>query len=279
MISTTAITAVGRRIRHLREAQGLSRTDLARAIDVDVSSIAGWEGGKRLPREKFRMRLAGALDCDLTHLMSPRIESETPTAVSVLDVATEFPRVFAHCVRHTRRTLRAIRVALPSPTALNFQTEGRRIICDRLAAGTLEVQRVEIFYNLDRLKETLSNIIRFDGKPYYVKAHCIGLVEIAPFLGGFSFDDADVVLGAYWAANPPRDYPLLRIRGPAVQTFFLSYWREIWARGTLLNVHGSHDLSTVREVALKMGLPARQWPRFLEEARSLETGDGVPPII
>lgn len=275
----STMAAVGRRIRHLREAQGISRTELARAIDVDVSSIAGWEGGKRLPREKIRMRLARALDCDLTQLMSPQVESETPTAVTLLDVATEFPRVFADCIRNTRHTLRAIRVALPSPTALNFQTEGRRVLCERLDAGTLEVQRVEIFYTLERLKETLSNIIRFDGKPYYVKAHCIGLAEIAPFLGGFSFDDSDVVLGAYWAANPPRNYPLLRIRGPAVQKFFLGYWREIWTRGTLLNVHGGRDLATVRDVALKMGLPSRQWPRFLEEARNLETGDGVPPII
>lgn len=278
-MSTTSALAVGHRIRRLREAKGLSRNALARKIDVDVSSISGWESGKRLPRDTVRATLAKTLDCDLASLMSPIADIELPTSIEVLDVATEFPAVFAACARNLRHTLRATRIAMPNATPLDYQTEARHIIFERLLAGTLEVQRVEIFYTLERLKEVLSNILRYDGKHYFVKAHCIGMTEVLPFLGGYCFDETDVVFGGYWTGSPPRNYPVLHIRGREIQTFFMGYWREIWGRGTLLNMHGARDLSAVKDVAVRMGLPARNWRRFIEEARALETGDGAPPMI
>lgn len=275
----TETGSIGRRIRHLRETKGLSRAALAGKIDVDVSSIAGWESGKRLPRVAIRSRLAKALDCELSELLSPLKASADPTTVSIVDVTGDYPALFAERARTVRRTIRALRLASPYSTAANVQTEARRIIGERLIAGSLEVQRVEIFYTLDRLKETLCNILRYDGKRYYVKACCVGLKEVAPFLGCYSFDDDDCFVGGYWTASPPQGQPVMRIHGPAQHTFLLSFWKEVWQRGVLLNGYGSHDLSAVRDVALAMGLPKRQWPRFVEEARALTIGDGAPPFV
>lgn len=271
--------SVGSRIRRLREAKGLSRNELAHKIAVDVSSIAGWENGKRLPRENIRTRLAHVLGCELPVLMSPGSEPAEPTAISVIDVTSEFPRIFAERAREVRHTLRALRLSSPYSTAVHVQAEARQIISERILAGTLEVQRAEIFYTLDRLKETLSNILRYDGRAYYVKAYCVGLTEVAPFVGAYTFDDSDLIIGGYWTGYPPQGQPVMRITGPAVKIFFQSYWKEIWGRGTLINTHGGRDLATVKEVALKMGLPARQWRRFVEEAMSLQIGDGAPPFI
>lgn len=271
--------AIGRRIRYLRETKGLSRAALARKIDVDISSIAGWESGKRLPRDTVRIRLARALDCELTELLSPLKETAEPSTVSLLDVSKDFPAIFAERARDTRHIIRTVRLASPYSTTLNVQTEARRIVGERLVAGTLEVQVLEIFYSLDRLKETLSNILRYDGRPYYVKACCVGLTEVAPFLGGFCFDDADVFVGGYWTGYPPQSQPVMRIRGPAIKTFFQSYWKEAWQRGVMLNAHGARDLSIVRETAMAMGLPGKHWKRFQEEARALDIGDGAPPNI
>jgi transcriptional regulator with XRE-family HTH domain len=270
---------VGAHIRRLREAKGLSRNELAHKIAVDVSSIAGWENGKRLPRETIRTRLAQVLDCALPELMAPHAEPAVPAAVSILDVTHEFPQLFAECARTVRHTLRALRLSSPYSTAVNVQAEARQIISERILAGTLEVQRAEIFYTLDRLKEVLSNILRYDGKAYYVKAYCVGLTEVAPFVGAYIFDDSDLIIGGYWTGYPPQGQPVMRIAGAPTKVFFQSYWKEIWGRGTLLNSHGGRDLSAVKEVALKMGLPARQWRRFVEEAVSLDIGDGAPPLI
>jgi transcriptional regulator with XRE-family HTH domain len=270
---------IGRRIRHLRETKGLSRAALARKIEVDVSSIAGWESGKRLPRDAVRARLADALDCELSELLSPLKETVEPSTVTLLDVSKDFPALFADSARSVRHTIRTMRLASPYSTTINVQTEARQIIGERLIAGTLEVQVLEIFYTLDRLKESLSNILRYDGRPYYVKACCVGMKEIAPFLGGFGFDDADVFVGGYWSGYPPQNHPVLRLRGPAIKTFYKSYWKEAWQRGAMLNAHGGHDLSVVRETALAMGLPSRQWKHFVDEARSLDIGDGAPPNL
>jgi len=272
-------TTLGSRIRYLREAKGLSRAALARKIGVDVSSIAGWESGKRLPRDTVRTRLARALERDLSELMSPGPEELEPAKISLLDVSEDFPALFAECARKTKRTIRTTRLASPYSTTVNVQTEGRQIIGERLLNGTLTVQRLEIFYTLDRLKEAVSNILRYDGCRYYVKAYCVGLKEVAPFFGAWAFDDSDVFVGGYWVGYPPLAQPIMRISGHPIRTFFLAYWKEVWERGILLNAHGGRDLSAVREVALKMGLPARQWKRFVEEARSLDIGDGAPPFV
>lgn len=271
--------AVGHRIRRLRQAKGLSRVDLAHKIGVDVSSIAGWESGKRLPRETIRLSLARTLECDLPTLLSPEEEPSLTASVSLLNVATEFPHAFAECARNARHIMRAVRFSSPYCTTVHVQTEARRIITERLLAGTLEVQRVEIFYSLDRLKEMLSNILRYDAKPYYAKAYCVGLTDVAPFLGGYSFDDNEIFLGGYWTGIPPQGHPIVRISGSAIRIFFRAYWSEIWGRGTLLNAHGAHDLSVVKDVAVKMGLPPRRWKNFVEEATTLEIGDLAPPLV
>lgn len=279
MITTSAAAAIGRRIRHLREAKGLSRNDLARTIDVDISSISGWERGKRLPRDTLRPLLARALDCELEHLMSPMADLETPNTVAVLDVGREFPRALAHAARNMRHSLRAVRLSIPDATAQHVLRDARQVLSERILSGRIEAQRIEIFYTLDRLKETLSNILRYDDRPYYVKASCTGMKEVAPFLGGYGFDENEVMLGTYRPTMPPQGYSVLHLRGPEVGQFFHSHWNRIWTDGTLINPRGAHDLSAVREVALALGLPPRRWSRFVEEAAALEIGDGAPPLL
>lgn len=268
---------IGHRIRSLRLAAGLSRAALADRLGVDISSVAGWENGKRLPRDHVRARLAALLGCALEELMAS--EPGEANSVSLVDVTVEYPALFVDLIRNTRRSLRAVRLTTPYASTHNVFTEARTLIAERLAAATLEVQRVEIFYSLERLQESLHNILRHDGKPYYVRAYCLGVSEVAPSLGGYVFDDAEFVVGGYWSGMPPPGSQALRLSGPAVTAFFRNYWREAWGRGTLLNPHGAHDLSQVQKVAQSLGLPARRWGRFVEEARELDIGDGAPPMI
>ena len=42
-------TAFGEQLKALRKAAGLTRTDIAEKLRVHVSSVSGWELGKRLP--------------------------------------------------------------------------------------------------------------------------------------------------------------------------------------------------------------------------------------
>ncbi|GAA0544313.1 transcriptional regulator with XRE-family HTH domain [Rhizomicrobium palustre] len=270
---------VGTRIRRLREAKGISRAVLARKIGVDVSSIAGWESGKRLPRDTVRTKLAKALDFDLAALMSPEEEVFAPARVAVLDVAEDFPAVLADCARRAKKMIRSARLGSPYSTTCNVQREARAVMGERLRKGEISVERAEIFYTLDRLKEVLHNILIYDGRPYYAKAYCIGLQEIGPFLGAWCFDEDEVFLGAYWRGFPVTGRPLLRLSGSSVKTFFNAYWKEIWESGTLLNSHGARDLTQIRDLAVKMGLNPRRWKSYVEEARALEIGDGAPPFL
>lgn len=272
--------AVGSTIRRLRETRGISRQDLAQRLGVDVSSLVGWESGKHIPRDKRRAHLAQALGVEIGTLF-PLATGGSTSAVSasLVDTLDQLPALLMECTHNTRRTLRALRLAAPYTTSAHVQTEWRNLVDTRLLDGTLEVQRIEIFYNLKRLQETLANIFRYDGHPYYVKSYCAGLTEVAPFMGGYFFDDNEFLLGAYWTGIPPHRKSGIRISGEPFRTFYNEYWTEIWQRGAFLNPSGKHDLSAVRATAEKLGLPADKWNDFIEEAQKLQIGDGAPPLI
>jgi len=141
------------------------------------------------------------------------------------------------------------------------------------------MQRIQIFYSLERLREVLGNIIRHDRHRYFVHSLRSGLPDIVPGIGGYFFDDVEFFLGGYWNAVPSSKRSCLRLTGGPFRTFFDGYWCEIWSRGVWLNIHGARDLSRVRDVAIRLGLSSRRWKSFVDEARSLDIGDGAPPRI
>ena len=74
-------------------------------------------------------------------------------------------------------------------------------------------------------------------------------------------------------------YSPIRVSGPPFRAYFNEDWDEIWRRGTWLNSSGAHDLSAVKSVAQKLGLPAEKWTDFVKEAKELQIGDGAPPLV
>lgn len=59
---------MGVRFKRLREAAGLSQSQLARAAGVPVTSLQQWEQGRRTPLLDAAARVAEALDVSLDDL-------------------------------------------------------------------------------------------------------------------------------------------------------------------------------------------------------------------
>lgn len=272
--------AIGRRIKRLRENKGLSRQQIATRLAVDQTAVAAWEAGKYLPRAARRVRLAALLGIDPGSLFAEKQDS-VPLAGSaaLVDTLDELPGLLRDLLKRAEHNLKAFRLASPYSTPAHVQEEFRSHVDTRLRTGSIEIQRIEIFYELGRLKEVLSNIIRYDGRPYAVKSYCAGVKEVVPGMGGYMIDDREILVGAYWTAVPPPRRTGLRLSGEPFRTYFAGYWHESWRRGTLLNPNGARDLSAVREVALRLGLEPSQWRQFVDEAHSLKMDDGLPPLI
>ena len=271
---------VGSQLRAARVAKGMSRRALAAKLQVHVSSLSAWEAGSRLPREEQRSRLAWTLGIDLAVLFPDApADGVASLTVSLVDPTDDLPDVLVDCLSRSSRRLRGFRFAAPYCTAAYVQVAWRKLIDKRLRDASLRVERAEIVYSLERLKEILSNIIRYDGLPYYVKAYGADLGDVAPFMGGYMFDDREFLLGAYWTGVPPIDQPSLRFSGGPFAAFFNAYWNEIWRRGVLLNMRGDNDLQDVKTLAFQLGLAAADWPYFVEQARNLVIGDGAPPLF
>jgi transcriptional regulator with XRE-family HTH domain len=270
---------VATRIRQLREAGDISRQSLADDLDVDVTAVAAWEAGKYMPRVGHRCRLAAVLGTNIGALFGDGECVAPVSSAELFDTMNGLEAILGELLSNTRGCLRALRIAAPYRTPAHVQKAFRQAVSDKLLAGVIEVQRIEVIYELSRLKELLSNICRYDGCRYYVKSYCPGSTEVFPGMGGYFFDDSEFLVGAYWTGVPPHNKPSLKLSGEPFRTFFSEYWNEIWRRGALLNIQGMHDLSAIREVAVKLGLKPREWPSFLDEARCLEIGDGAPPLV
>lgn len=61
-------TTFGRIIRAAREAQGRSRENLARQLDVSSTTVQRWEGGDNLPSVVVGLAVARAVGADLDEL-------------------------------------------------------------------------------------------------------------------------------------------------------------------------------------------------------------------
>lgn len=56
------------RITELREAKGMSKTELARAMDVDLAAVHRWETGTAMPLAAKLPKLADLLGCSIDEL-------------------------------------------------------------------------------------------------------------------------------------------------------------------------------------------------------------------
>lgn len=62
---------VGRNVRALRQARGLTQEQLAFEADLDLTYVGGIERGKRNPSLLVMVRLSEALSVELAELIQP----------------------------------------------------------------------------------------------------------------------------------------------------------------------------------------------------------------
>jgi XRE family transcriptional regulator, regulator of sulfur utilization len=87
--------AVGRRLRALREARGISLNDLARAAGVGKATVSGLENGTRNPTLETMYAIAAALSVPMSSLtLDPGAPARTATAVRGAAVVSTLLEVF-----------------------------------------------------------------------------------------------------------------------------------------------------------------------------------------
>jgi transcriptional regulator with XRE-family HTH domain len=80
-LSASATQIFGERIRELRQKRGLTQVELSERSGYPQGRISEIERGGRAPTLMTMIRLAVALDCDLTQLVAPFKKSDLRTFV------------------------------------------------------------------------------------------------------------------------------------------------------------------------------------------------------
>lgn len=66
---------IAKRLKQIRIENNLSQTELAKAINVDVSSISYWESGRYEPKATYIYKLSKALQVSADYLLGLEDES------------------------------------------------------------------------------------------------------------------------------------------------------------------------------------------------------------
>lgn len=70
---------IGNRIREYRERLNLTRPELAKAVDVSLSALQGWEMNEREPQASMIITIAKELGVTPNYLLTGEIEQHKPT--------------------------------------------------------------------------------------------------------------------------------------------------------------------------------------------------------
>lgn len=258
----------------------MSRVWLAQLVSVDVTAISAWENDKYRPRVEKRLQLAQALGVSLDELFPEPDDTDRNGAavVQIPNHANFLERLLEHAAS-AQRHMRAIHCSCAMATSSGVMAEFRASLSQRLLADTIAVEHIEVIRTLSRLKEVLHNIHRYDGHTYSFGAYYAAPDETIPGPNAFLFDDRDLLLGSSWNGEPIDDNVRLSLSGGELVDYFRQRWSEMWNGATPLNPEGANDLSNVEALAIRLGLPASDWPEFLQEARTLTLPDGGPPFV
>lgn len=277
---TYSSPSAGKRIRHLRERKGISRSHLARLVGVDVTAVSAWETDKYRPRVDKRLRLANTFGVELDALFPHEelVAADVPSIRPIEDFES-FASLLLERSSQTERLIRAIHCSRCDPRHSATMPEFRTLVSERLLAGSLAFEHVEAIYDLSRLKEVIWNIFRYEGCAYRMSAYCVEPGQPTPGPNAFLFDDRELLLGSDWEDESIKPKLRLALSTGTLVSYFQQYWLGMWRKGVVLNAEGPRDLSSVRAFAVRLGLPISDWPSFLEEARALAMEDGIAPFV
>jgi transcriptional regulator with XRE-family HTH domain len=59
---------IGETIKTLREALGLSRQDLAKALNIHIDTVLKWEKGIRIPSDDLKLQISAALGMSVQYI-------------------------------------------------------------------------------------------------------------------------------------------------------------------------------------------------------------------
>lgn len=71
------------KIRELREAAGLSKTDVARIMEVDLAAVSRWDSGESMPRAAKLPKLAELFHCSIDELFREPDNKTSPAGPGV----------------------------------------------------------------------------------------------------------------------------------------------------------------------------------------------------
>ena len=167
----------GSQIRQMREARGITQSQLSDRMKVSRSTIANWEAGTRLPDLNMLSRLAQVLDVETWVLMEYLQDTEEVPAVILVE---DMPLILSASVR-------MLDSVLPEAEVFGFDNAAEALSfarCRRVSVAFLDIELgsedgVRLARDLTALNDRLNVIFLTSHTEYMQEAltdHCSGYI-------------------------------------------------------------------------------------------------------
>ena len=86
--------SIGSNLRKLRDAHGLSQSDLARVAEVTDQAVSAWETNVRVPRMKYMQRIADYFNVPVSVIIEEG--SVEPVVAEIIELQEKYMDQFTH---------------------------------------------------------------------------------------------------------------------------------------------------------------------------------------
>ncbi len=197
-----------------------------------------------------------------------RLEDEERDDVQLLDMQHAFPKELVLRAKSAQKFIFDTNLSEEKPRKVVSPQNEYRIIRDsRVMKGEIGFKRVEIIYNKERFKSVLRNLIRFEGKDYYVRYYEAPPKAI-PLLHVMTFDDEYFFLGGFYPPDfPPGEEKVAFIRGGALKELLREYTQMLWLKAIPLNEGGQINWEEIKRIARRLGISLDELETMIHEIK------------
>lgn len=188
----TAASRVGTRIRNIREARGMSQTELGARVGLTADRIQKYENGARKPKTDLLKRIAGALGVSSQALSDPNTTTYIGAIFALFEIEDRFGLKLARPKRINDNDNDDIILCFDTPSGVyDYIDEWYKIyepIKARLDAAETEEEKSEILKEYNNWKWNFPLSIPDTASKVYMKKQLKSKIEELQKL----YDDIDV---------------------------------------------------------------------------------------
>ena len=197
------------------------------------------------------------------------LSEEEGGTLELLEMQHTFPQELTRRVQEAKRFVFDTNLSEEKPRRSSFTQGEYRAVRDlRVMRGEIGFKRVEVIYHKERFVSVVKNLLKFEGKNYYVRYYEAPPKAI-PMLHVMAFDDEHFYVGGFYPPDsPPGEEKVVHVHGGVLAEMLREYLQVLWLKAVPLNEGGQINWDELARIAQRLGMSPEEFDDLILEAKS-----------